>query len=280
MPIQLLNEDSYRGSNKGAVISDGQSGHTHIALIAVAAEQPAVRCYVKFYPDSLGGREHRGLVNEMTGHVLGSLLGAAVPELAGLIVVKGSQLADLPAWATESSVLVGWWTQELASPSLRAHYDLSNLSQPSLAIDQKFAAALEELRKSSQIHEIIALDELIANVDRNIGNLLRIKAGGYVLIDQGKCLTRDEWLATDLDPSQSYENKLITILQPHSQLLPFKHATVKAHEALTHNIEAAIQKLVEWLQIAVGSDETDAIEHFIRVRAGRSHLTQRMSLFI
>lgn len=280
MPLKLLTEDHYRGSRKGSVVSDGQSAHTHIALLDIDDSGKPARCYVKLYPDVFAGREHRGIVNEIVGHVLASAMGAPVPTRAGLIALQGDQLADLPSWATRQSQLVAWWVQDVASPSLRAFYSLSDLSQAAEAIQKKLNDVRKELLKSDQIYLIVALDDLIANIDRNIGNLLRLKKGDYVLIDHGLCLTSDFWIHTDLDPRVDYRNCLTDLLGQEAQFLPFKHATVKAHENLVKNIEPAMQALLKWLPYAVEAVESSAIEGFIRSRASPGSLVSRQGLFI
>lgn len=48
---------------------------------------------------------------------------------------------------------------------------------------------------SGQSPSIIALDDLIANTDRNLGNLLRTRKGQYILIDHGRVLDGVNWIA-------------------------------------------------------------------------------------
>lgn len=279
MPLKLLTEDHYRGSRKGSVVSDGVSAHTHIALLDINDSGAPERCYVKLYPDSVSGVEHRGIVNEIVGHVLAAAMGAPVPKNAGLIALNSSQLSNLPSWISQDSACAGWWVQDVASPSLRAYYRLSDLNQAADVIQRKLSSARRELLATDQIHLVIALDDLIANIDRNIGNLLRIKKGTYVLIDHGLCLTSDFWVSTDLDADLEYDNCLADLLDPDSSFLPFKHKTVMAHENLVKNIEPAIQSLLKWLPYAVDMAESSAIETFIRGRAKPGSLVSRKGLF-
>ncbi|MBO3274150.1 hypothetical protein [Pseudomonas schmalbachii] len=280
MPLKLLTEDNYRGASKGSVVQDGQMAHTHIALLDIDQSPRPARCYVKLYPDKVNGREHRGIVNEMVGHVLASLMGAPVAKDAGLITLQGHQLASLPAWASTGSVLVGWWVRDMISPSLKIYYELNDVLIATEAFRARLTKLRSELLASEQINLIIALDDLIANVDRNVGNLLRVKQGEYVLIDHGLCLTSDNWIAAELDPQQRYVNTLDTLLSPESSYLPFKHATVKAHENLVANLEPAMAALLTWLPLAVDMAEAAAIENFVRHRASPGSVTERLELFI
>ncbi|MEE4463089.1 hypothetical protein V2S84_13450, partial [Azotobacter chroococcum] len=276
-----LDETCYRGSAATAVVSDGMSAHTHIALISTARGERATRCYVKFYPDqNESGREHRGLVNELVGYVLATCMGAQTSRQAGFITLKSSQLATRPSWVGEHEEMVGWWTQDMAFPSLRTYYGLSDLDQSAHLIREKLAKAASELIASGKAPLIIAMDDLLADVDRNIGNLLRLRNGHYVLVDFGKCLTGDGWIVDDLDPGGSYPNKISAALVPESQRLPFRHAVVKAQESLAENLDQAIKALLKWLPLAVDAMEAASIENFIRRRAEPGSLIRRQGLMI
>jgi hypothetical protein len=279
MPLKILNEDDYRGSAPGAVITDGALAHTHVALLDIEPGKKPARCYVKLYPGMIGEREHRGIVNEMVGHVLAIAMGAPVPANAGLITLSGFQLSDRPEWVEDDSEVVGWWVQDAVAPSLKGYYDIneSNAHPVFMAKLEKIRA---ELLASDQINQIIAFDDLIANIDRNIGNLLRLKASDYLMIDHGLCLASDSWVADELDPEGKFVNKLNAILDPASLYLPFRHATVSAHEKLAANIEPAIASIQKWLAYAVEDRDSAAIERFIRHRANPGGITKRMELFI
>lgn len=247
MPIKLLDESCYRGSAATGVVSDGATAHTHIALLHTAKGERPTRCYVKFYPNhNEVGLEHRGLINELVGHVLATCMGAPTPHQAGFITLQSDQLATRPSWVGDREQMVGWWTQDMAFPSLRAYYGLSDLEQAAHLIREKLAKAAAELMASGKAPLIIAMDDLLADIDRNIGNLLRLRDGRYVLVDFGKCLTGDGWIVDDLDPGRNYPNKIANTLAPESQRLPFRHAVVKAQESLSANIEQAIQALLKW----------------------------------
>ncbi|MBB3232899.1 hypothetical protein [Halomonas stenophila] len=285
MTITVLREHDYRGSAPGAVVADGQSAHTHIALLQVASHLPPLQGYVKFYPNLLpNGAPHRGLVNEIVGHLMSTRLGVKVPDRAGLIVLPARHLASLPKWIAHNDAdqpLVGWWSQDMSFPSLKGYFRLDGDTR---AWTPKEWALLEsarqELVNSDQVHAIIALDDLLANVDRNIGNLLRKVQGQYLLIDNGKCLTGEEWHPTQLVPGQSYDNKVAIFTQPDSAQLPFRHATLKAHDEMVQHLNPALHELMPWLNMAVKPPEASAIETFIRQRAAPGRFAQEMGLVI
>lgn len=282
MPIRILREDDYRGSAPSAVVSEGELAHTHIALLNLEQSSSPQPCYVKFYPDKLpSGIEHRGLVNEIVGHIIAHEVGACVPDSAGLIILPPSHLASCPQWASHhdtETLLVGWWSLDMAYPSLKAHYEIP--SKPTKKHEQALLSALEELASSPDIHDTIALDNLLANTDRNIGNLLRKARGRYVLIDHGCCLTGEAWLPDGLDPHKKYRNKVIQATHPISDQWPFKSATLKAHDAIVDNLDEALGVLRPWLEHAVDSEDADAIDNFIRERGSPGRFAKQIGLVV
>ncbi|MGE4534686.1 hypothetical protein [Halomonas sp.] len=262
-------------------MNDGRSAHTHIALLKLDPQRQPEPCYVKFYPDRLAPDSddvHRGLVNEIVGHVVGAELGACVPDCAGLIVLPPSRLASRPQWVANSddAPLVGWWSKDMAHPSLKAHYHI-----PDYPTAKELAAlkkAFEELAASPEIHRAIALDNLLANVDRNIGNLLRKARGRYVLIDHGKCLTGDGWRVENLDPAAEYRNVLDRIARQVSPTGELNSATLKEHDAMVERLDGALDTLWPWMLKAIEREEAEAVEEFIRQRGHPGRYAQRMGL--
>lgn len=280
MPIKILTEDDYRGSAPGAVVTDGRLAHTHIALLNLEEDGEPQPCYVKFYPDTLGnGQVHRGLVNEIVGHVIAHQLKASVPDAAGLIVIPSSHLASCPEWVPKQGLktMVGWWSRDMSYPSLKAHY---NISDRSVNQSPALADALDELANSKEVHETIALDNLLANTDRNIGNLLRKARGCYVLIDHGCCLTGEQWYIQTLDPDQRYTNKVKQALQPKSDRLPFNAATLKAHDAMVEHLDDALEMLMPWLKMAIDDKEADAVHRFILERGSPGHFANQIGWMV
>ena len=281
MPITILREHDYRGTAPDAVVNDGCSAHTHIALLNLDAQRQPEPCYVKFYPDKLASDDiHRGLVNEIVGHVLGAELGACVPDAAGLIILPPSCLGSRPQWVADSddAPLVGWWCKDMAHPSLKAHYHIPD--KPSANHQAALKKAFEELASSPEIHQAIALDSLLANVDRNIGNLLRKAKGRYVLIDHGKCLTGDGWRVENLDPAADYPNTLSRIARKVSSSWQINHATLKEHDAMIECLDGALDTLRPWMLKAIEQKEAEAVEDFIRQRGYPGRYAHRIGLVI
>lgn len=166
----------------------------------------------------------------------------------------------------------------MASPSLKAYYRLPDVPTPAHAAILK--AAFEELAASPEVHQAIALDSLLANVDRNIGNLLRKSKGRYVLIDHGKCLTGDNWKPDSLDPFAEYPNKVFGIAGAVSNSWQLNSATLKEHDAMVERLGGALDVLWPWLLKTVEYEEALAVDDFIRQRGYPGRYAHRIGLVI
>ena len=62
-----------------------------------------------------------------------------------------------------------------------------------------FSAAWEDLSCWPRITDLAVFDELIANDDRHLSNLLRLGSRNYVLIDNERILFGTQWFGTDLE---------------------------------------------------------------------------------
>lgn len=283
MTITVLRDDDYRGTSGSAIVTDGVMAHTHIALLNVKDD---VRpCYIKFYPAfSEAGVSHRGLVNEIVGHVIASEVGLDVPVEAGLIIISSDFLASKPEWVDDSSGpvdLIGWWTQDMNYPSIKSICDIPSdggaLTKQQILLLNK---ARDELIASSAVHEAIAFDSLIANGDRNLGNMLQRNKGSYILIDHGLCLTGDSWSVNCLDPDVECQNKVKIFTLPTSEEWKFKNLTMKAHDEIVQKLDDALSALRPWLDIAVDKHESDAVTDFIRQRGLPGHFAQKIGLIV
>ncbi|MDN3525666.1 hypothetical protein QWY79_10365, partial [Halomonas sabkhae] len=152
--------------------------------------------------------------------------------------------------------------------------------KPSANHQAALKKAFEELASSPEIHQAIALDSLLANVDRNIGNLLRKAKGRYVLIDHGKCLTGDGWRVENLDPAADYPNTLSRIARKVSSSWQINHATLKEHDAMIECLDGALDTLRPWMLKAIEQKEAEAVEDFIRQRGYPGRYAHRIGLVI
>lgn len=276
MPLIMLGKSSYRGE-LGPV---GESGveYTHLASMSVVAEQAPIRCFVKIYPDLYeSGRPARGLVNEVVGYFCAESSGLRVPPRAGLIVVEVANLSSPPAWLASAESVVGWWSEDVGHPSLRATWDLDALPVGSPARNEAIAKAREFLLRHSGTPAVIALDDLVANIDRNLGNLLA-GSGRVTLIDHGRTLTGPAWLPPELIPSASYENKVRSLLGPAAETLPFKSSVMDEYSSIVSKVSPRMPQLRRLLDGMLHPADSAAAHQFLIDRSSPRSVAHRVGV--
>lgn len=242
-----------------------------------------MQAWVKSHPPLPDGRESRELLNELIGHHLAQAWGLPQPRLAGLINLPRAKCPDLPVWnhySPDVSSLLSWWTLHVEAKTVSASYHLQTLADGT--DNAKFRKAFEhvrdQLRAASAIPPIVAFDEVIANIDRNPGNLLGPVASRYLLIDHGRCLTGPDWRAARLDPAAHYCNVLRDILDWNMAPIAAKSRAVASIDHWSRKLPRTLTGVRSLLAGILEPSEIDAIVHFIAERARRDTAAQRMGL--
>ncbi len=139
----------------------------------------AQRGYVKHYSTE----QPRGLLNEWLGYTLQAALGVPQPESAILP-------APLPATGQ-----TGWAFVSLQPvPTFQGTpKQLYNLADP-----KQHQALIKRLMACPALPLLVAADQLLANDDRNMGNLVFTGKQQFVAIDQGSILGGLNWELADL----------------------------------------------------------------------------------
>lgn len=250
MAVKLLDSLAFAGYEGRP--QNGLLAHSFWGRIEVNEEEPPVSCLIKAYRDFVSidtpagreRREDRSLLNEILGYSLAKSCGYAVPDTAGVILLKREQIPNVPAWLTEDEWLC-WFTSRVDYPDLNLHY-----SQMRVMFKDAERRVLKELRESGQLADIVAFDDWLQNPDRNLGNLLRTGDGKYVLIDHGRLFGSELWTPLKLKNVGSVENIMENLLgSDHTQSLPFKSrrylACQNINKALKQTGLAAIQPWVD-----------------------------------
>lgn len=271
MSVELLDEGAYRGFIE-AVTTPGREP-IHIARVAFG-DGVVRRSYVKLYP-----AHGRGLVNEITGHLLAESLGLRVPDKVALIFVPTTAIQNPPAWmevnAEESHP--AWCSADMTAPAIKFFFGLGDANPPTA-----YAPIRAELEKSKQTPAIVAFDDWVANVDRNVGNLLRLDRGEYALIDHGQILGGHQWKRPVLTPPEKrFPNLLRILLKERAETLPFQTQVV--HSCQEH--APALQRVwheVEnwWNDLELHDDDIQAARTFLHARAHFEDLPRRYGLLV
>lgn len=278
MPIHHLWADCYEGPVSEKALAK-TSALTHVGWVRLANGQ-AVEAILKVYAP-LGG-ETRELVNEFVGHFLAESWGFPVPALAGTVQLQRRHWPDLGLWKRlpkGTRQVVAWWTQREPLQCVKARYNLDVITERHPLFRQQLAKIAAELVAASATPGILAFDEITANVDRNVGNLLGPVGSRYLLIDHGRCLTGEQWLAADLNPARRTKNVLFTLLDATVGLpLSVKSAAVHTFGQIEPKLAESLPALAGALSGALPASDIDAVVSFLRERARRDGAASRMGL--
>lgn len=174
-------------------------------------DEPPVECYIKFLTA-------RQLVNELFCSVLAQELELKVPR-AFLVGVDRVDYPDAPMFVgNEDGMRAAFAVESLAHPSLKCRMRLESDDILSM-----LKAHWPEWTSAA------AFDELIANADRNAGNLLIGAPDDVWLIDHTHALTGESWTSAGLVQTGPAKivNQLARVLG--SRLLPEEVPAEKQH---------------------------------------------------
>jgi len=175
-------------------VSEGNDGETYKAEL-LDMEGKTVTGYVKLSLDP------RKIIAELTAAQVGRALGMKIPRPFIVILDTAEIPEEFESSYQGKGLMVCFASQQAGSRSYSLERALKN---PSLA----FVKAVE---KQFDLDGTIALDELIANDDRNMGNIIYSPGRQeFWLIDHGRALTGTYWDLWGLDnPSIEVRNLLV-----------------------------------------------------------------------
>lgn len=190
-------------------VNEGCSAITHLAWVQPSQEEGRLRGYVKHYVSP------KGLFNEWLGHTVARALGVAVPRCAVMPApVPGT---NRTAWAFVS---VDASPDGSDKPSLKSILHDVTMHELQLALDAVW--------KWPGFAALAAVDQLLANGDRNTGNLVMDGNGGFVAIDFGEVLGSAHWTtssAWDLASPQAWVWSRLLQWNPNAPLHNLPPAT-------------------------------------------------------
>jgi len=274
MALHMLPSSAYRG-DLGPVGEVGVE-YTHLASLSPNDVEPSVRAFIKIYPETYaGGEPVRGLVNEVIGYFVAERAGLPVPPRAGLIALQVSQLVSAPAWLDPSKPAIGFWSEDVETPSIRATWRLAGLPIGSSAQMAALNSAREFLLSHGGTPAVIALDDLLANIDRNLGNLL---AGGgkLTLIDHGRCLSGPCWVPPDLVVDRVYLNVVRDLLGVAADSLPYRGSIMAEYRNIIGRLTPAMGDLKLLLDKLLEPGESNAAYEFLSNRSESASIARRV----
>lgn len=199
------------------------------------------------------------MLNEEIGYVLARAANLPQPQ-AAKIWINGAVLHrfDPTRWPNPLQHGLCWVTHEAKdrlgkpAPTVKARLKIASGGVTALQLESMKKLFLN----FKLLGRLIAFDAWVANVDRNVGNVLLVSADSFVIIDHGQVLGGSTWPQTMHDAPGTYVPTIILDLifdPPEKALsLPAKNAIVKECEHLSQAYDNALPWLAATLHPSRG----------------------------
>ncbi len=174
-------------------MTEGNDGETYKAEL-IASAGHSVTGYVKLSRDS------RKLIAELVTAQVGRALGLRIPRPFIAILDTADLREEFSSGFSGKGLMVCYASEQAGKRSYSLERGLNNPGKAlQLAIENQFDLA-----------GTVALDELVANDDRHLGNIIYTPANHeFWLIDHGRALTGTYWALWGLDdPAVAVRNQL------------------------------------------------------------------------
>lgn len=203
----------------------------------------------------------RELANELLVAALGQALGLPMPRVHLAMVPVGIMPVGKAPTAPDGSAFV-LASEDADAPSLKQFYNVADQTV--------YNSIVQRIVQWKDVDALYCVDTWCANVDRNIGNVL-VDGGSFWMIDHGRCFSGPSWIATALDPSVAYLNKISAWLTPK---IPADQRMGVAKRAVDRVVlpDVLLDTAVSLSQARrfLSAPEQDAVTAFIKDR--RAHL--------
>lgn len=213
----------------------------------------------------------RELFNELFAFLVLHELALPVPRsYVGFVDASLPEVSKAPPDGQGHRVVFA--SEEIPAPSLRF---TTGLPSPSTFQEEQFLLdhIVPLISSWKGLGELYAFDEWVANVDRNVGNLLlgpkSTKSNPEVwLIDHGMAFTSPSWTAGELLPNADYLNKLSVWATPRLSVDKRQKCLAAAASFVAKAQNFDKDGKIEYLATVFGlsKEEREAAKHFLEVR--------------
>lgn len=166
---------------------------THIAVVADEFGVERI-CFVKLAPKL----DRPTLLCEALGWVLAGHAGVRRSEFGAIVLVDKARLAKNQTLTFECAAFEGDFIPAWCSEAIPGDSVLSHAKSPSKP-GMQFITEHKTFLNSNDARKFAAFDQWTGLRDRNMGNVIRHKAGGYVSIDHETILHDILWVSSDFN---------------------------------------------------------------------------------
>ncbi|WP_252715986.1 hypothetical protein [Acinetobacter guillouiae] len=208
--IEIIEIDGYLNTLKPmSPTSGGISARTYLATVQWPDGQ-VIDSYVKLFPADVRTKE---LINESFGFLLAGTVNLPQSNRAALIKLDVSEFSidtSNDSFASDNGFVYGWVTSSLGGDNLRKTFFKN---YPDHTTSDEAQKLMIFLNNWSHFPSLIAFDDWIGNIDRNIGNLIFINKNNVAIIDHGRLFGVENWLIQSINADLDCDNKMLNIFK-------------------------------------------------------------------
>lgn len=270
--IEMIEQDGYLSTLKEmSPTSGGRSATTYLAEV----EWPngdVIESFVKLFPVNTRIKE---IINESFGFLLADAASLRQSTRAALIKLNVTEFpidTTTDSFAATNGFVYGWVTASLGGKDLKKMY----LNNPSDISSDEEQQILSVLRSWPNFKALVAFDDWVGNIDRNIGNLIFIKKDDIGVIDHGQIFGVIDWQHEKIDPTINCTNWMFNAFKAQyggATIHPAIYQTildVAAKNSSSYDeAKADIQHCIANIDRTIGSNLDLRIDEFFNYIEGR-----------
>lgn len=280
--IEMIEQDGYLSTLKemGAT-SGGVSAKTYLAEVEWPNGE-VIESFVKLFPVNTRIKE---IINESFGFLLAKSARLRQTTRAALIKLDVSEFpidTNTDSFAAINGFVYGWVTASLGGKDLKKMY-LNN--PPNIAVNEA-QKIMSLLGAWPNFKALVAFDDWVGNIDRNIGNLIFIKKDDIGVIDHGQIFGVIDWQHEKIDHRVNCENWMLKAFKA-------QYSGAMIHPAIYQPIldiadknnsfydqdKAEIQNTISQIDQKIGGNLSSKMDEFFNYFEGRfATITTRLPL--
>ena len=245
---------------------------THIAVVADDAGVERI-CFVKLAPRL----DKPTLLCEALGWVLAGHAGLRRSEFGAIILVNKARLAKSQPLTLECAAFQGDFIPAWCSEAIPGNSVLSHAKSPSRP-GMQFITEHKTFMNSNDARKFAAFDQWTGLRDRNMGNVIRHKAGGYASIDHETMLHDILWVSSDFNHNCLVKHAEKTL--DHKRVRAFKADMTRAaagHAEALASAQAELNALLNLLLPGAAAEHSAAM-NFLAARSQRGWLASELGV--
>ena len=271
--IKVITEDKYQAFIKNA--DGGLMAETHIASLNINGH--STEFFIKLFKTS----ERFGISNEITGYLLAQASGIPVPEFACLVSIPDRVMHDLNLDPKDYNDGVAFGVSKVNGTTPATYWNLNLIPE--------CTSLMTIIASWDKVNDLICFDDWVANLDRNIGNIVVNGHNDISIIDHSNMPYDLCWNKSQLNHKEHLldRNKILQAIKYFKNYnsgipLPDSVSICKANDKHFASLLSVERELDFWWSYFLPKDHVDSLRSFFIDRAnhGADRLRSNLGLLI